>query len=416
MLAVSGGVDSVVLAHLLNELRFNFAIAHCNFQLRGADSEADEEFVQELAKNLGAELFIKSFDTAAFSKERKISIQMAARELRYDWFDQTLDNHDFDILVTAHHRDDQDETILLNFIRGTGLKGLVGMSAKNGNRVRPMLSISKDEILTYAETHDLHWREDQSNLENKYHRNRIRNLILPEMRNINPNVSEALRRLSHVSSNARSLLLQHVSEFRRLNMKHVEQDVHIELTDNADLNEFCLHEILEEFGFNHIQIKNLIEGDDVGKVIVSAGHIANRDRNRILISPAVQHTIEFQIEEQEIIQGTSKFGWEIRKSSLGEVEITSNPNTAFLDYDSLNFPLMVRNWKQGDWFNPLGMKGKKKVSDFMIDAKIPLNLKSRVLVMQSRDVICWVAGHRIDNRFKITEATKNVLIIEIEPS
>jgi len=415
LLAVSGGVDSVVLAHLMSKLKYNFAIAHCNFCLRGSESDADEKLVREIAKKLDVELFVKSFDTMAYSQQEKISIQMAARDLRYAWFNQLLADHNFDLMVTAHHRDDRDETILLNLIRGTGLAGLVGMRARNGNKVRPLLSIGKDEILDYAKRNKLNWREDQSNTENKYHRNRIRNTILPEMRKVNPNVSEALRRVSSVSSNARALLAQQVNDFRRTNLAKVGQDTQIELSEKKELNEFCLHEILPEFGFNHSQIENLVEGHEVGKVVVSEEYIANRDRQKIMISPVRENRIENLISEKKFDQSSNELGWKIVKASATNVEIIAKPNFAFLDYDTLEFPLKVRNWNRGDRFIPLGMKGKKKVSDFMIDAKIPLNLKSRVLVMESGNNICWLVGHRIDNRFKITKATKNVLIVEIEP-
>ena len=416
LLAVSGGVDSVVLAHLLNKLKYKFAIAHCNFSLRGSESDADENLVQEIAKKLGVEIFIKSFDTAAHSQQEKISIQMAARDLRYAWFNQLVVKHNFHRIVTAHHHDDHVETILLNLMRGTGLAGLVGMPPRNGSKVRPLLSLAKDKILEYAQKNNLKWREDQTNTENKYHRNRIRNVVLPEMRRVNPNVSEALDQLSIVSSNARALLAQHVNDYRNLNLVKVGLDTEIELDEKKELNEFCLHEILPDFGFNHSQIENLVKGNEVGKVVVSEEYIANRDRQKIILSAVGDHKIENLIDIKHINKGSSELGWKFVKSSAADVEIIASPNFAFLDYDTLEFPLNVRNWKQGDWFIPLGMKGKKKVSDFMIDAKIPLNLKSRVLVMESGNNICWLAGHRIDNRFKITDATKKVLIVEIDPS
>ena len=413
--AVSGGLDSVAMVDLLKESGFQIGIAHCNFQLRGKESEEDSKFVRSLAEKLGVPFYSKSFDTAQIAEEKGISLQMAARELRYGWFDELIEKESYDKLAVAHHKDDQIETILFNFTKGTGIAGLTGMQSLKGEQmIRPLLFTGREDILMYARERGLMWREDSSNESLKYHRNLIRQKILPVLKEINPGLLNTLDYTLLRLTETESVLNEALIKFLKTSVNQVGQDLHISKASlkSSLFPTLAIHAVANPFGFNYQQCINIFESiDSVGNVFYTQTSVINVDREEIILSPieddAFQsHVFEIEIKDESV---TLDFGsLQIEHLIAERLTIEPSPEIAYLDLDKLNFPLKVRHWASGDWFIPLGMKGKKKVSDLMIDEKIPVNLKNRVLILESAGDIAWVIGYRIDNRYKIVDSTERV--------
>ncbi|MCV9389451.1 tRNA lysidine(34) synthetase TilS [Reichenbachiella ulvae] len=417
LVAVSGGVDSIVICHLLQEMSQKFAIAHCNFQLRGEESDKDEELVKSLADQYQVPFHTIRFETGSVAEQKKISTQMAARELRYDWFEQLMNTHAYGYLVTAHHSNDLLETALFNFTKGTGIAGLRGIKRKKDKVIRPLSFASKKEILHYAKAHKLIWREDASNESNKYHRNRIRNLVIPELKKINPGLEKTYAQ-NQERFESLELLLKSRTQSILKKFSSVKNDVHkldMSWMDVKNGGLVILEDILRPYGFNLDQCKAIITAlsSYSGKRFTSEQSELIVDRDQLVITPIDQEKIEswIQADDQKIEIGDQQFS--LTYIDLA-AEFSTDPNLAYLDADLLKFPLKIRNWEEGDRFYPLGMKQQKKISDFMIDAKIPLNLKNKVLLFESNNDIIWVAGHRIDDRYKITDSTKRTLIIKME--
>ncbi len=413
LLAVSGGVDSMVLTHLLKAAGYDFAVAHCNFKLRESESDEDERFVFDTMRSMGMECFTTSFTTNNYATEKGISIQMAARELRYAWFDQLMDEHSFDKLVTAHHANDTFETVLFNLAKGTGLRGLRGIVPKQGKLVRPLLSFTKEQILAYAQAERVQWREDDSNASNKYSRNLIRNEVVPLLQQINPGLLATFLSTQKRLIATEELLNDTLEELARRHTQQVGEDWIITF-DNA-YNLVFIEFVLAPFGFNLdqvVDIQQALTKGHVGGKFLSKSYQLNVDRNRLVISPSHQVTKEISISSTT--REVSNDWFSLRIAIKQEVQSPARDvKQASIDFDKLQFPLTIRKWRPGDYFYPLGMKGKKKISDFMIDNKIPLNLKERVCVLTSGDDITWVIGHRLDDRFKITKETKCVYQIEL---
>lgn len=413
LLAVSGGVDSMVLTHLLKAAGYDFAVAHCNFKLRGSESDEDEKFVFDTISSMGMECFTTSFYTNNYATEKGISIQMAARELRYTWFDQLMDEHSFDRLVTAHHANDAFETVLFNLTKGTGLRGLRGIVPKQGKLVRPLISFTKEQILTYAQGKSIKWREDDSNASNKYSRNLIRNEVVPLLQQVNPGLLATFRSTQKRLIATEELLNDTLEELARRHTQQVGEDRII--TFDKIYNLVFIEFILAPFGFNLdqvVDIQKAITKGHVGGKFLSKGYQLNVDRDRLVISPS--HPLVREIIISPTTREVSNEWFSLRITiKQGVQSPTRDAQQASIDFDKLQFPLTIRKWRPGDYFYPLGMKGKKKISDFMIDNKIPLNLKERVCVLASGDDIAWVIGHRLDDRFKITKETKCVYQIEL---
>lgn len=413
LLAVSGGVDSMVLTHLLKGAGYDFAVAHCNFKLRGSESDEDERFVFDTMRSMGMECFTTSFTTNNYAMEKGISIQMAARELRYAWFDQLMDEHSFDKLVTAHHANDAFETVLFNLAKGTGLRGLRGIVPKHGKLVRPLLSFTKEQILAYAQAERVQWREDDSNASNKYSRNLIRNEVVPLLQQINPGLPATFLSTQKRLIATEELLNDTLEELARRHTQQVGEDWIITFDDAYNL--VFIEFVLAPFGFNLdqvVDIQQALTKGHVGGKFLSKSYQLNVDRNRLVISPSYQVTKEISISSTT--REVSHDWFSLRIAIKQEVQSPArDAKQASIDFDKLQFPLTIRKWRPGDYFYPLGMKGKKKISDFMIDNKIPLNLKERVCVLTSGDDITWVIGHRLDDRFKITKETKCVYQIEL---
>lgn len=416
LVAVSGGVDSVVLCELCRQADFKFEIAHANFQLRGNESDADEAFVKELAAKYRVSIHVKKFDTARYSEENKCSTQVAARELRYQWFNEILKNG-LHFLLTAHHADDNIETVLMNFFRGTGITGLRGMLEKKDRVVRPMLQFSKAAILQFAKENKLTWREDSSNASDKYSRNYFRNAIIPMVNKIYPeaetNLTQNIERFGETYELYHHAIAQHKNKLteRRGN------EVHIPILKLKKLQPLrtILFEIISEFNFTAHQLDDVVHLADAeqGKFVQSSTHRIFVNRGWLIISPLQSedaNTILIDENVNEVKYADRII--ELTISLANGANISSSREVAELDRRSIEFPLILRKWKAGDYFYPLGMKKKKKVSRFLIDQKLSPPDKEKVWVLESAKRICWVVGLRIDERFKLSNTTKEMLSIK----
>jgi tRNA(Ile)-lysidine synthase len=419
LVAVSGGADSVALCYFLSEIGTPFLIAHCNFKLRGVESDEDEQFVRQLAHQLGKEVVVKSFETLQATKDKKISIQMAARELRYQWFEELRSKHKCKYIATAHHKSDSAETILLNITRGTGIEGLHGIKPKNGNIIRPLLIFSKEEILSFLQENKITFRDDSSNSSDKYHRNRIRLNVIPQLKKINPALEEAFETFIEKMNQVEDIFRKEVDGFKANRVSRIEDRIIIDVVDLKEVQgaPIILFEVLKEYGFNYSQCKDICQKTDgpSGKKFESEGFTAFIDRNSIILSPrAIEDKIYSLIEQHKTILPVSDFVLHLHKIKKEDMVFSQDRAVALLDFDKLSFPLTLREWNEGDFFIPLGMKGKKKLSDYFIDQKIPLPEKGKKLVLLSEEKIVWVVGERIDDRYKITASTQQVFQITIE--
>jgi tRNA(Ile)-lysidine synthase len=406
LLAVSGGLDSMVMAQLFVEEGIEISLAHCNFGLRGDESDGDEAFVMRWADSHQINCFVKSFDLAGGST------QLEARNVRYQWFDELLKEHKLGKIATAHHLNDSLETVLINLSRGTGIKGLTGISIQNDHIVRPLLFATKEELHTYAMDVGLKWREDSSNQKMDYDRNLIRHEVVPELMKLNPSLLRTFRLTSERIDHASTIVSLKVKEIS--NQYLIEESggwrLDLDWVSNGS-DELVLAELLSPFGVNYVTAKEIfaVRGKS-GKSFPVDNWLITMDRSTIFIDS--NKLLEFQELVIDAV-GSYELGencFEISKIEKEDVEFSSN-NVAFFDAKTLDFPLKVRPWVEGDKFQPMGMKGNKKVSDFLIDEKIPVSKKKKVLVLESNRNIAWVIGHRIGDPFKITDHSKAVLKI-----
>lgn len=371
LIAVSGGLDSVVLLDLLTKYGLNeIAVVHCNFQLRGKNSDEDEYFVEKLAQSYGIKFFCKRFDTRKQQKKSGQSIQMIARDLRYSYFFELLQEKNYDYLAVAHHADDQIETFFINLLRSSGIKGLRGMLPKREQIIRPLLNFSKQELKQYAQENLLQYREDATNSEDYYLRNKIRHHLLPC--------------LETLDKSAKKSILQTIENLQNLEKQSLQ-----------DL------ETLQNSGFSATQIRNMYQAgsQNSGKQFVSKTHRAITHHGKVLIEP-----VENSESQKEPI-------YTINVVDIRDFELNHNPNIAQLDLNKINFPLTLRHWKKGDSFIPFGQRGKQKLSDFFINRKLSRFEKERVWILCSNEQIVWIIGHQIDNRYRISSETKRVLVV-----
>ncbi len=425
LLAVSGGLDSMVMWHVLTSQGIDCAVAHCNFRLRGKDSEEDARFVAQKAASEGIPLYVRHFHTRQYAQRHGLSIQMAARELRYAWFENLAVAHGFEHIATGHHADDQIETVFVNLIRGTGLKGLQGFPAKQGRLIRPLAFISRSLIASYARHYGLSFREDHSNEENHYLRNKIRNQLLPLLEEIYP----GFRKVMHhniLRFRDEALLLQHylASEFAAFATDD-KTGVRINLERLAAREQawYLLLDLLEPYGFNRDNLPDIamLQRLQSGKQVYSPTHRIIRDRDALLLAPRATEGRELTIP----LTLPARHRKMIRKKVLPfvlQMEIIDNagaglpdpsPLVASLDLDKLSAPLCLRNWHQGDAFRPFGLNRRKKLSDFLINLKLPLTVKENIWVLCSGEKIVWVVGYRIDHAFRITRSTRKILKISL---
>lgn len=437
LVAVSGGVDSAVLVDLLHRAGFEFVLAHVNFQLRGSESERDEQFVRSLAGLYGKELLVQKFDTKTYAQEQKLSIQEAARVLRYDWFSEILAGWQLSgnapastgkqtplatsFIVTAHHADDNIETVLMHFFRGTGVQGMAGIQPllKERKLIRPLLCFRKSELQLYAAARDLSFVEDSSNASDKYTRNYFRNQLLPQIKEVYPQVEENLlhniERFREIEEIYRQSVDQQLN--RLLEAKGTEWHVPVMKWKQVKPLSTITWELISRFGFHAAQtaeVIKLLDGENGGYQL-SPSHRIIRNRQWMIISPNNTATAQhIQIEEgqTEVVFENGKLIITAKSETFTHSlthAFTHSPSDASLDASEIRFPLLLRKWKAGDYFYPLGMQKKKKLGKFLIDLKLSRTEKEQVWVLESDKRILWVLGYRIDNRFRITEKTKQVL-------
>ncbi len=420
LLAVSGGVDSIAMVRLFKDAGIDFGIAHSNFGLRADESDGDEIFVKDLAFHLGVPFFVKHFDTKHFAAEHKISIQMAARDLRYAWFDDIMNENGYSFVATAHHLDDQAETFFINLLRGTGISGMHGILPKQGRIIRPLMFTTREKIMAFALDENLAWREDRSNKSRKYLRNKLRLDILSELRKINPVFSYKLNESIAHLRDVETIYHNHIVGVTADLVQETPEGVLISIDWIYEYQPHAtyLFELLKPYNFAYPVVKEIVRSIDTfsGKTFYSPTHRLLRDRENFIIQPLTELntcpvTGEVVLLEKNIttldnpvslcIQQTDK----ISDLPMGKSFI------ACLDEDKLKFPLVVRKWEKGDWFIPLGLKGKKKLSDFFIDQKISVADKEKTWLLVSGEDIVWVIGKRIDNRFRITSKTRKAYVV-----
>lgn len=414
LLAVSGGVDSMVLMHLFQQLHYDIAIAHCNFQLRGLESDGDELFVQVKSEKLQVKSYCIRFDTESYSKENKLSIQLAARKLRYNWFQELLSENQLDYLVTAHHLDDNVETFLINFIRGTGLDGLTGIPPQNENIIRPLLPFSRAEIENYALENKIQWREDSSNASDKYFRNKLRHDIVPILKELNIGFLDSFQNTLHHLQQAESL----VNDASKLVYEKVVQEkenhveIHLKTLLQFKNHKAYLYQWLKTYGFSAWNdIYDLVDAQS-GKQVFSETHILLKDREKLLLTER-KTTAKDAVFFIESIDSKVNIPLKLVFSRFSGGEYV-NSNCIFVDKDKLKFPLIIRKWKEGDYFYPSGMTGKKKLSKYFKDEKYSLIDKENQWLLCSEDQIIWVIGKRADNRYITNKTTQNPIKIELE--
>ena len=411
LLATSGGIDSMVLLHLCHQLELDIRVAHCNFQLRGDESDKDEDFVKSQTDRLQIPIFIKKFDTKSYAEKEKLSIQVVARNLRYEWFNTLLINNDYDYILTAHHLDDSLETFLINFTRGSGLDGLTGIPQQNGSIVRPLLPFSRTEIEIFAKENNVEWREDSSNTSDNYLRNKLRHDVIPMLKKINPSLLHSFQNTISNLKQAQSL----VDDASRIIYRKVVTDINfqkrINLTELIQLPNYhaYLYQWLEPLGFSDWDSINDLATAQSGKQIHSQNHTLLKDRNELIVFPKQEYekTTLFLIEKE---QNEIKFPLKMAFCNVDDITLEAT-NCIFVDEDKLQYPLEIRKWQEGDWFYPLGMNGKKKLSKFFKDEKFSLLDKSNTWLLCSDNQIVWVIEKRQDERFKVTEETTKILKI-----
>ena len=418
LLAVSGGVDSVVMSTLFQEAKLSFAIAHCNFGLRGVHADQDEAWVRALAQQYGVYFYARSFDVPNYARSHGISTQMAARRLRYAWFRELCKKQEFEKVATAHHSNDNLETILLHLTKGTGMAGLHGILPARGKYIRPLLFANKDSILRYAKEKRLSWREDDSNQKNTYQRNLIRNQVVPCLKKINPNLDTTFTRTLERLIQVETIFDNQVASIRR-KICHYQDTYYylaIHVIQDKSWAPVVVWELLKSFGFNFVQISNLLtHKHPSGTMVQSTSYQLHVDRRHWIVTPCIAldpkyYTIDINTENLAVPPH------ELQCTHIPKAQYTivANKEVAALNKAHLRFPLVVRKWRPGDIFYPLGMQQRKKLSDFLIDNKIPVPLKEQVWVLTSGDEIVWVLGHRIDDRFKITACTEQVYEMRIK--
>ena len=413
LIAVSGGVDSVVLTHLLQKLKFNISIAHCNFQLREKESDLDEAFVLNILQKSYNQTFTKKINTKEFAKKNKLSTQVAARNLRYKWFKELIKEHKFDFILTAHHADDNLETFLINLTRGSGIDGFTGIPTINLKTVRPLLIFSRQEILDYANKNNIEWREDKSNNEIKYIRNKIRHQIVPGLKEINPNLLETFSKTIENLQQSRDIIDDRVKEIKKEIVTIENNIIKVNVIKLKKLSnpKAYLFELLKSYHFTEWKdVKNLISAQS-GKQIFSATHRLVKHRNELLLS--IRGNNSFCETSFIINKNTSKITNPINLEFKTIKEfLKGDRQTICVDKDLLKFPLIVRKWKNGDYFYPSGMKGKKKLSKFFKDEKLSLLDKENIwLLCSSENEIIWVINKRQDNRFLVNNTSKNIIKI-----
>ncbi len=402
LVALSGGADSVALTRILITLGYHCEAAHCNFELRGEESDRDEDFVRNFCRSLNIKCHSIHFETRRYAAQQSISIEMAARELRYNWFSKICEESDCQVVAVAHHKDDSVETMLLNLIRGTGINGLLGIRPKNGNVVRPLLCASRQEVVAYLHRMNQTYVTDSTNLEDEYTRNKIRLNLLPLMEEINPSVKDGLVKTASYLNDISKVYQQAIKESIDRIFITPEKEISIEKLMNEPAPQALLFEVLSPLGFNSTQVEEVygsLNGQP-GKRFISSQWQVVKDRDLLLIEKVKTANDKPQIIFEEVL-------------FTKEFVIPKDKNTACFDANKFKGVISIRKWEKGDYFIPFGMKGKKLVSDFMTDSKFSLLKKEQQWVLSCNDQIAWLIGERTDNRFRIDDSTQKVIIAKL---
>ena len=422
LLTVSGGVDSMVMLSLFTRSGYRVGVAHCNFQLRGAESDEDEELVAREAARCGVSCYNRRFDTAGEMERTGESMEMAARRLRYAWFDALSREEGYTVIAIAHHIDDSIETFFINLLRGTGLRGLTGISTQVGKVIRPLMFASRKEILEYAVQNRIPFREDSSNRSTKYLRNKIRLGLIPRIREINPKFTELMRKNIGRLTDAQLFIDHGIERIRReaVTSQGDTDTIRVDRIDPAFPREFVIYELLNSaYGFKGDVIDALchaLNHNATGRRFYARDRMATIDRGAIIVTPiAPDNECRTTVERGAVRSYCGNAVLYYEYCDIDDIQTFGTPEqVAQIDADKLRFPLTLRRWREGDWFIPFGMTGRKKVSDFLIDAKVPLPEKQRQFVLLSGDEIVWLVGRRIDDRYRLTPDTENVLRITKE--
>ncbi|MFM9989095.1 tRNA lysidine(34) synthetase TilS [Flavobacterium sp.] len=412
LLATSGGIDSMIMLYLFQKLNYNIAIAHCNFQLRGLESFGDQQFVQDYASKNNIPAFITHFDTENFAKDYKLSTQIAARELRYNWFYELLETENFDFILTAHHADDNLETFLINLTRGTGLDGLTGIPEQNEQIIRPLLPFSRSEIEKYAKENSIQWREDSSNASDKYLRNKIRHDLVPILKELNPNFLDSFQKTQNYLQEAQIMVEDATIMIYQQVAKEDNGFITFDLKKLTQLPNYksYLYQWLREYDFTAWEdIYNLVESQS-GKQIFSKNYRLLKDRDFLILKEIEE--LENDAYFIEIDQKEVKIPLKLSICKVNDISTPKN-TIIFVDEDKLQFPLTVRKWNEGDSFYPSGMNGKKKLSKYFKDEKMSLIEKENTWLLCSKNQIVWVVGKRADQQFIANKTTKNIIQLEL---
>jgi tRNA(Ile)-lysidine synthase len=414
LLTVSGGMDSMVMANLFSQTGYSFAIAHCNFTMRGAESDREEETVRNFSNKLGVEFYVKRFDTVAYANEHKLSIQEAARNLRYEWFGELCSENGYEKIATAHHHNDSIETFFINLMRGSGPAGLRGIPVVNRNIIRPLLFTTREEISDYAKENQIPYRTDSSNETDDYLRNRIRHHLIPVLTSLTPDFEERFFDTFENISFLYNYSMEQVEKWKSENLITRDGMIHIPIdaiTKQENPVQF-LEFLLYSFGITGMECSKILQTRIAGKIFTGKNFELLRDRENLILNRAEKSFIEINV-------GKIPFGVIAGKKSISlwfdksQKSLSRNDTFQQVDATKLTFPLKLRTWQQGDYFYPLGMTGRKKVSDFFIDKKLSLFEKENtILLLSGKDIVC-ILGHRIDDRFKVTGQTEKILNIEL---
>jgi tRNA(Ile)-lysidine synthase len=417
LIAISGGLDSVVLTTLCNQLDFDISLAHCNFNLRGKESDLDEKFVVKLSQKSSNQIFTIKFNTKKHAKDNKLSTQIAARELRYNWFKKLIETHKFDFVLTAHHADDNLETFLINLTRGTGLDGFTGIPKVNGNIARPLLAFSREEIAAFAKKNDIAWREDASNASTKYIRNKIRHQVIPSLKEINPNLLNTFAKTSTNLQESKQIIEDRIADVSKdcIQTKNGIITIDIHKINKLSNSKAYLYHLLNCYNFTEWKdVYNLLSAQS-GKQVFSKTHRLLKNRDFLLLSKtnetkeATEESFFIKENEQEILNPIHLIFESVQQIS------TENKQTIYIDKDLLKYPLIVRKRENGDYFYPLGMQGKKKLSKYFKDEKFSLLEKENTwLLCNSDNEVIWVINYRQDKRISINKSSKNLLKVLVK--
>jgi len=412
LVACSGGLDSIVLLHLLQKIGLTLGVAHCNFKLRGAHSDADLSFVETIAGNLGVPVFTTVFDTKTYAKTQGVSTQVAARELRYQWFYSTATANGYDRIATGHHADDDLETFFINLSRVTGLRGLTGIASNTEQLIRPLLPFSRAQIMQFAKKEGLFWREDSSNSTRDYLRNKLRLDVIPALKGVNKTVLQNFQQTQQHLKESQALLEDYITLVTKLVVSQTDAGYEIDIKQLQALpnTNTLLFELLYPYGFTDFKAIASILESEVGKKVLSKQYVLQKDRNHLVLTTKEQvvdpHVYCIDAKQQSCTTPIKLNFTEV--AQVGEHE----PHSLYVDAGKLTYPLKVRAWRLDDVFHPFGMKGKKKLTKFFKDEKLSLLSKNSVWVLESGDEIVWVIGLRPDDRYKVTSATNKVLKIQ----